>query len=121
MIMQQITGFGGFFFRARNPELLSQWYEEKLGVKTAFNTGAWIQEEGPTIFAPFPVDTDYFGSKEHTYMLNFRVRNLDEFLRQLHEAGVRIDSNLVKENVGRFAWIYDPEGNKIELWEPVKE
>jgi predicted enzyme related to lactoylglutathione lyase len=73
------------------------------------------------VFAPFPADTDYFGRPEQAWMLNFRVRDLDAMLAQLRAAGVAIDSQETEEGTGRFAWLVDPEGNRIELWEPSPE
>ena len=73
------------------------------------------------MFAPFPADTDYFGRSEQAWLLNFRVRDLDAMLAQLRAAGVRIDSQETEEGAGRFAWLTDPEGNRIQLWEPTPE
>jgi glyoxylase I family protein len=115
--MAKVTGLGGIFFRSKDSKALSQWYETHLGV----NGMAWQQEAGPTVFAPFKQDTTYFGSNEQQFMLNFRVEGLNELLQQLAAAGVRIDDNKMEESYGKFAWIYDPEGNKIELWEPAAE
>jgi predicted enzyme related to lactoylglutathione lyase len=119
--MQKISGFGGFFFRARDPEALGRWYEEQFGINWVGSSEIWHQEAGPTVFAPFAADTDYFGRQEQAFMVNFRVDNLDALLEQLRSAGVRIDEMRMEESYGRFAWVYDPEGNKIELWEPSDE
>ncbi len=117
--MQKVTGFGGFFFRAQDPNALSRWYEEQFGIN-AMNSGEiWRQEAGPTVFAPFEANTDYFGRQEQAFMLNFRVSDIDAMLDQLRAAGVRIDEARMDESYGRFAWVYDPEGNKIELWQPI--
>jgi glyoxylase I family protein len=75
----------------------------------------------PRVFAPFPADTDYFGRPEQAWMLNLRVRDLDTMLAQLRAAGVAIDNQETEEAAGRFAWLVDPEGNRIELWEPSPE
>lgn len=117
--MEKVTGFGGFFFRARNPEALNEWYATMLGVGPESGEDAWLQKAGQTVFQAFPADTDYFGRADQGFMLNFRVANLDALLEQLRQAGVRIDDNRMDESYGRFAWIYDPEDNKIELWEPM--
>ena len=119
--MQKISGFGGFFFRARDPEALGRWYEEQFGINSMGSNEVWRQEAGPTVFAPFAADTDYFGRQEQAFMVNFRVDDLDAMLEQLRAAGVRIDETRMEESYGRFAWVYDPEGNKIELWEPSVE
>jgi glyoxylase I family protein len=113
--MERVTGIGGMFFRARDPDALARWYAEK-----GFDT-LWWQERGPTVFAPFPADTDYFGRPEQAWMLNLRVRDLDAMVAQLHAAGVRIDSQETQEGAGRFAWLVDPEGNRVELWEPAPD
>ena len=78
--------------------------------------GAW-----PNGVHAVPADTDYFGRPEQAWMLNFRVRDLDAMVAQLRAAGVRIDSQETEEGAGRFAWLVDPEGNRIELWEPTPE
>ena len=77
-----------------------------------------MQEGGPTVFSPFPADTDYFGRMDQPFMLNFRVDDLDFAVEKLREAGVRIDDQRMEEPYGKFAWVYYPEDNKIELWEP---
>jgi glyoxylase I family protein len=121
--MERVTGIGGMFFRAHDPDALARWYAEHLGIDNqlkGFDT-IWWQERGPTVFAPFPADTDYFGRPEQAWMLNFRVRDLDAMLAQLRAAGVRIDSQETQEGTGRFAWLVDPEGNRIELWEPTQD
>jgi glyoxylase I family protein len=121
--MERVTGIGGVFFRARDPDALARWYAEHLGIDNQLKGGdtLWWQERGPTVFAPFPADTDYFGRPEQAWMLNLRVRDLDAMLAQLRAAGVRIDSQETEEGAGRFAWLADPEGNRIELWEPTPD
>lgn len=117
--MEKVLGIGGTFFRADNPETLRNWYAENLGVVDPTG-GVWRQEEGPTAFAPFSRDTDYFGSREQQFMFNFRVRDLAAMLSQLREAGVEVVREEEAEGVGSFAWIVDPEGNRVELWEPER-
>ena len=115
---ERVTGIGGVFFRARDPKALAQWYHDHLGV-----TGqVWNQEAGPTSFTTFPEKTTYFGDSTKQWMLNFRVSDLDKMARQLEAAGidVKVDPKTYP-NVGRFARIHDPEGNPIELWQPMKE
>ncbi|MCC2976978.1 VOC family protein [Sphingomonas sp. PL-96] len=112
-----VTGIGGFFFRARAPESLRAWYAELLGIGADSN-GAWETQAGPTIFAPFAADTDYFAA-DRQWMLNLRVTDLDGLSAALERAGVPV---LTKPEwdmpgIGRFARIHDPEGNPIELWE----
>jgi glyoxylase I family protein len=119
--MQQVAGIGGVFFRAKDPTMLGRWYKDNLGidlVPSDYTHKPWSQEAGPTVFAPFPNDSDYFGKAEKNWMINFRVRDLDAMAEQLRAAGneVSIDPEVYPN--GRFARLYDPEGNPIELWEP---
>ena len=119
--LQKVVGIGGLFFRARDPAALARWYRDHLGVAltpSSYEQQPWRQEAGPTIFAPFPDSTDYFGPHEHQWMVNFRVRDLAAMVAQLRAGGitVTIDPRLYPN--GRFARLYDPEGNAIELWEP---
>lgn len=120
--MQRALGIGGVFFRARDPQALVDWYAAQLGIETmgpAGDGGVWQQQAGPTVFAPFPADTDYFGRPEQQSMLNFRVADLDAMLAQLRQAGVAVDDKVeLIEGIGRFGWATDPEGNRFELWEP---
>lgn len=122
-----VTGIGGVFFKARDPKALSVWYREKLGV--AIRDGGewalflWREREDPervgtTVWSVFRQDTKYFGPGEGTCMINYRVRDLDRMLAQLRALGVGVDSTMVEDFNGKFAWVIDPEGNKIELWEP---
>ena len=115
----KISGFGGVFFRSKDPEALARWYEGNFGISAVGNGPPWTQEAGYTVFSPFPMDTDYFGRADQAFMLNFRVEDIESALEKLRDAGVRIDEVRMDESYGRFAWIYDPEDNKIELWEPI--
>jgi hypothetical protein len=119
--MERVLGIGGAFFRAQDPRALARWYADNLGIDSGLEgETVWRQAEGPTVFAPFPADTDYFGASGQTWMLNFRVGNLDAMLAQLRKAGATIDERVEDQaGVGRFGWGYDPEGNRFELWEPV--
>jgi len=119
--MEKVTGIGGFFFRARDPDALAQWYLDHLGVNlipSDDKDSPWTQEAGPTAFAPFPESTDYF-SETKTWMINFRVRNLDAMAAQLRAAGIKVDAVEEVYPNGRFARLHDPEDNAIELWEPA--
>ncbi len=119
--MQKVQGIGGFFFRAKNPERLTKWYQDHLGINPAptnMEMVPWMTESGVTVFSPFPADTDYFPA-DKTFMLNFRVADLDAIIMQLKSAGIEITDESELEGIGRFARIHDPEGNAIELWEPV--
>ncbi len=117
--MERVTGIGGYFVRSKDPSALMRWYVEHLGL-TDFSTEIWQQEAGPTVFAPFAADTGYFGRMDQQTMVNFRVRDLDAMLAQLRAAGTDVDDEIqVIEGVGRFGWVTDPEGNRIELWQPA--
>lgn len=119
--MEQVTGIGGVFFRANNHKSLAKWYEDNLGVKQApgsYDGSPWLQEAGPTIFAPFPMDTEYFQKEGQKWMINFRVKNLDAMIVQLRAADIEIEVDAGEYPNGRFARLHDPEGNPIELWEP---
>jgi predicted enzyme related to lactoylglutathione lyase len=117
--MERVLGIGGYFIRAGDPAALSEWYRECLGLD-ADDNGVWNQQSGPTVFATFEADTDYFGSAGQRTMLNFRVRDLDAMLAQLRDAGAQVvEETQDMEGVGRFGWATDPEGNRIELWEPA--
>ncbi len=119
--MQRVTGIGGFFFRANNPDALAQWYKDHLGVDLIppdYDQKPWTQEAGPTAFAPFAKDSEYFGNPTKNWMLNFRVRDLDAMVKQLRDAKIEVKVDPEKYPNGRFARLNDPEGNPIELWEP---
>jgi predicted enzyme related to lactoylglutathione lyase len=116
--MQRVTGIGGFFFRARDPAGLAAWYEANLGISSTETAWSWSQQAGPTVFAPFPTDTDYFGRLEQQTMLNFRVDDLDAMLDQLRAAGATVDDEVAEASYGRFGHAVDPEGNRFELWQP---
>ena len=113
-----VTGIGGFFFRARDPQALAAWYAENLGVGGG-ELGLWDQQAGPTVFSPFDASTDYFPAEQQS-MLNFRVDGLDAFIAALRGKGIEVITNPDWDmpGVGRFARIHDPEGSAIELWEP---
>jgi predicted enzyme related to lactoylglutathione lyase len=122
--MERVDGIGGFFFRSRDPGALARWYHEHLGVDpvpTAAGQSAWRQAAGETAFQPFPADSAYLGPPEHSWMINFRVLNLDLMVAQLVAAGIAVDVDPEAYSYGRFARLHDPEGNKIELWEPGAE
>lgn len=115
-MVEHATGIGGLFFRARDPAGLAQWYTETLGINPVPN--AWRQAAGPTVFAPFAADTEYFGRAEQQWMINFRVADLDAMIAQLEVAGIAVETREEWDSeAGRFARIHDPEGNPIELWE----
>jgi len=117
--MERVLGIGGHFLRAADPAALGAWYRECLGLDTD-EYGQWTQQPGPTVFAVFESDTDYFGSGSQQAMLNFRVRDLDAMLAQLRDKGADVAGEPQEmEGVGRFGWVTDPECNRVELWQPA--
>src|SRR4051794_3781357 len=120
--MERVTGIGGFFFRAKDPEALTTWYQERLGitpVPESADDQPWRQEEGATAFAPFPQDSEMIGPPEQTWMINFRVNDLEAMAAQLRQAGESVEIDPERYSIGRFAQLSDPEGNRIQLWEPA--
>ena len=116
--MAKATGIGGVFIRSQDPKALSDWYQTHLGID--MSRGAWIQQAGPTVFAPFPKDSDYFEA-DRQVMLNLRVDDLDGLLAQLKAAGIACETRPDWDSeIGRFARIHDPDGNPIELWEQAQ-
>jgi len=122
--MEQVTGIGGVFFKARDPKGMAAWYRKNLGIqsKNGYADFTWRdkdhpEEMGRTVWAIFPTNTTYFGQSSSSLMINYRVPNLDRMLEQLRGSGVKIEK-VQDADYGRFAWITDPEGNRIELWEP---
>lgn len=116
--MPKVIGIGGTFFRAKDPKGLARWYEDHLGVGASDHNGLWMQEAGPSVFSLFAQDSDYFGRPERAFMLNFRVDDLKGLLAQLEASGIKpIKDPEQWDGIGSFAWIEDPEGNRIELWQ----
>ncbi|NKB33749.1 MAG: VOC family protein [Pseudomonadales bacterium] len=119
--MEKVTGIGGFFFRSKDPKALAQWYATNLGIDLVpenYDVEPWSQDAGPTVFAPFSNDTEYFGRETQMWMLNLRVSDLDAMVAQLQGADVEVEVDEADYPNGRFARVYDPEVNPIELWEP---
>jgi glyoxylase I family protein len=120
--MEKVLGIGGFFFRSQNPQALAEWYEKNFGINQVpkdYNSIAWEQEAGTTVFAPFEASTDYFGNPSQQWMINFRVQNLDAMVTQLRANGITVTVDDTVYPNGRFARLHDPEGNPIELWQPM--
>ena len=124
--MGRVTGLGGVFFKCADPERMYAWYENHLGVK---REGGEVKFEwkdkqtgdtGKTVWALFKSDTKYFAPSNAPFMVNYRVEDLDGLLERLRAAGVSVDEHRGDYEYGRFAWVMDPEGNRIELWEPPK-
>ena len=120
--MERVRGIGGLFFRSADPAGLQRWYQERLGVKPtpqSYEEESWTQEAGETVFAPFEQDSEMIGPPEKTWMINFRVADLDAIVAQLWSAGESVSLDPEEYPNGRFAELRDPEGNGIQLWEPA--
>jgi predicted enzyme related to lactoylglutathione lyase len=123
--MARVTGIGGVFLRSKDPKRLSAWYVEHLGMP-ATEWGVsfdWTDQvppgTGTTAWSTFPDDTKYFGEGAQRTMINYRVDDLDAMLEQLQAAGVTIDPKRDDSDYGKFAWIVDCDGNRVELWQPI--
>ena len=122
--MKRVTGIGGIFFKANDPKALAEWYQTHLGIEFGGKVYADFKfqekEKGWTAFSFFDADTKYFEPSEKQFMINFRVENLDELLKVLREEGVHVFDESEDTDYGKFGWILDLEGNKVELWQPVE-
>jgi glyoxylase I family protein len=118
----RVTGIGGFFFRARDPEALNRWYAEHFGVvmidSRDYDDPGWFADRGEIVFSAFSPDSDAFGAPEKTWKINFRVEDLDGIVAKLRAAGIPVEPHDRSYPNGRFAELSDPEGNRIQLWEP---
>ncbi len=121
----KVLGIGGLFIRSADPAALAAWYRDHLGIAatesgqpTPEGEWVWMQEAGPTVFAGFKAESDYW-SADRQVMLNLRVEGLDALLAKLERAGIAASHREEMEGVGRFARIHDPDGNPLELWEPA--
>ncbi|MEM6532398.1 MAG: VOC family protein [Myxococcota bacterium] len=121
----RVTGIGGIFFKVKDPAATRQWYRDHLGVDT-MDFGAvfqWRETEseniGYSVWAPFDAATEYFEPSDSPFMVNYRVENIEALLEELGKAGIVQVGELKVEPNGKFAWVLDPDGKKIELWEPV--
>ena len=128
--MKRVTGIGGIFFKAKNQKKMYEWYEKHLGlvrephgqcVTLRWREADHPEREGLTAWSIFETDTKYFNPGSAPFMISYRVDNLDALLETLRAEGVEIDPKREDYDYGRFAWIMDPEGNRIELWEPPKK
>jgi predicted enzyme related to lactoylglutathione lyase len=119
--VERVLGIGGVFLRAADPEALRAWYEQHLGIPIAeWGGNAFVADAGDaTVWSIFPGDTEYWPTAKQT-MVNYRVRDLDAMLAQLRAAGAEVDDRVEEQEFGRFGWAVDPEGNRLELWEPVR-
>ena len=124
--MKRVTGIGGVFFKARDPKALGEWYKRHLGMNVEEWGGVafpWATPDNPggagtTVWSPFKEDTGYFAPSEKPFMVNFRVHDLHALIRVLREEGCAVDDKVEEQQFGKFGWVMDPEGNRLELWEP---
>jgi catechol 2,3-dioxygenase-like lactoylglutathione lyase family enzyme len=126
--MRRVIGVGGIFFKASDPEKLNQWYRKHLGLEVEEWGGVSFQEGAgadlkPTrqshlVWSPFEAETKYFEPSKKEFMINFRVHDLAAVLAALRSEGVEVDEKVEESEFGKFGWIMDPEGTRIELWEP---
>lgn len=124
--MKRVTGIGGIFFKAKDPKALGAWYRDHLGIAVEEWGGAafrWASPENPsgtgtTIWSPFKDETEYFAPSKAPFMINYRVADLHALLAQLRAEGCEVDAKVDESEYGKFGWVVDPEGNKIELWQP---
>jgi predicted enzyme related to lactoylglutathione lyase len=114
----RVTGIGGIFFKAKNKDRLLDWYREHLGIDVQEWGGVTFEGKGHTVWSVFKHDSDYFGPGSQRYMINYRVPSLARILARLKNEGVTVDARTEESEFGTFGWILDPEGNRIELWEP---
>ncbi len=123
--MKKVTGLGGIFFKCKDPKQMNEWYAKNLGLQTT-DWGAtfeWLdadepEKKGVTTWATFPQHTKHFEPSTKDFMINYRVENLEALVAELEAAGVIVEDEIAVYDYGKFVHILDPEGNKIELWEP---
>ena len=124
--MKRVTGIGGIFFKSADPKGLGAWYKTHLGLDVTdwggalFSWGGEGSEPGITVWSPFAQDTNYMQPSSATFMINYRVDDLDELLAVLKHEGCDVVDKTESSAQGKFGWVIDPEGNKVELWEPPK-
>jgi predicted enzyme related to lactoylglutathione lyase len=126
MHTQRVTGIGGVFFKARDPKVLGAWYQRHLGIALEDWGGAvfrWASEVNPTgtgttTWSPFAESSTYFAPSEARFMINYRVADLHALLAALRNEGCAVDDKVDESEYGKFGWVMDPEGNRIELWQP---
>ncbi len=128
MAGKKVTGIGGIFFKCDDPQKMKDWYSEHLGMKTneygalfEFRSSNEPEKKGYLQWSPFNSDTKYFHPSEKGYMINYRVEDLEGLVEEFKAAGVEVLDDIETYEYGKFVHILDPEGNKIELWEPVDE
>ena len=119
--MKRVTGVGGIFIKARDPKALREWYTRHLGITIESYGGTafpWNEENGVTVWSIMPETSTYFDPSTARFMVNYRVENLEALLAVLRQEGCDVDSKTDFSEFGKFGWVMDPEGNRIELWEP---
>ncbi len=121
---ERVTGIGGVFFRSNDPKEIKNWYSKHLGIDNGifkWNDVSIKHAKSPaqTIWSPFKKDTDYFSPSEKSFMFNYRVKDIEGLMSKLKAEGVTIIGSIESFDYGKFGWIMDPEGNKIELWEAI--
>lgn len=123
--MERVRGIGGVFFKCSDKAAMAAWYRDNLGVPVEAWGGAafpWAendpQGDASTVWSLFDADTTYFAPSRQPFMINYRVRDLDAMLAQLRANGCTVDDKIEDGDFGRFGWVMDPEGNRIELWQP---
>lgn len=124
--MKRVTGIGGIFFKAKDPKALGDWYRQHLGIDVQAWGGAafgWNGADNPegigtTVWSPFAADTGYFAPSDAPFMVNYRVEDLHALLAALRAEGVQVMDKVEESEHGKFGWVMDPEGNKLELWQP---
>ena len=118
--MERVTGIGGIFFKARDPVALQEWYRKHLGIDVQTWGGAAFEgHPGETAWAIFPATADSFAPSAAPFMINYRVADLTALLAALRSEGCTVDDRMDSCEQGRFGWVMDPEGNRIELWQPA--
>jgi predicted enzyme related to lactoylglutathione lyase len=125
--MKRVTGIGGIFFKANDPKALGAWYKNHLGLDVTdwggaiINWGGPDSEKGMTVWSAFKNDSTHLGPESARFMVNYRVADLHGLLAALKSEGCQVDDNMQESEDGKFGWVFDPEGNKVELWEPPAE
>jgi predicted enzyme related to lactoylglutathione lyase len=122
--MARITGFGGVFIKSHDPKALSAWYRDKLGIAVEDWGGAILKQSPQSppqaVWSPFEEGTQYFAPSMRDVMINFAVDDLDTFLKEIEAKGVKIEGRMDTDPNGKFAWVLDPDGTKLEFWEPKR-
>jgi predicted enzyme related to lactoylglutathione lyase len=126
--MKRVTGLGGVFFKCHDPEKMKEWYRLHLGIESGKDGAVFKwrdfdapEKKGITAWSTFPAGTEYFDPSQKPFMFNYRVENLEALLDELRKEGVTVVGEVEEYEYGKFGWILDPEGNKIELWEAIDD